>query len=262
MDPKTIQQLAELIGSQLSSHLPTIFAVQFVATLVAAAIATVVGSFLSEYFKTKGKTLATKADFDELQRQLAKQTEAVETIKSEISRRDWAQREWQNLPRTKIEALIEKMHDCGEFLEKHGAAARRAESLTDRDPLNELSTIATLYFPELSNEADKYTITCREMLVENSRLALELKKTDDDKANSRAYSAYKLKLDELVPVILDAGSVGLSNRGEAAADGIREARGYKNVLDLRGSGRNVHQTVVAHDEVSALLSYADGSTIR
>jgi hypothetical protein len=40
--------------------------VQGLITLCAAGA----GAFLSEYFRTRGKNLATKADFDELQRQL------------------------------------------------------------------------------------------------------------------------------------------------------------------------------------------------
>jgi hypothetical protein len=34
-----------------------------------------------------------------------------EGIKSEVSQRDWAQREWTTLRRVKLESLLEKMHE-------------------------------------------------------------------------------------------------------------------------------------------------------
>jgi hypothetical protein len=44
--------------------------------------------------KTRGKNLATKAGFKDLQDQLSANTELVETIKVEVGQKDWARREW------------------------------------------------------------------------------------------------------------------------------------------------------------------------
>jgi hypothetical protein len=74
-----------------------------------AVIAGLVSSLTAlgvSYFRTRGQNLATKHDFEELQKQLKANTELVETIKSEVSQRDWAQREWTNLRRVKLEALL------------------------------------------------------------------------------------------------------------------------------------------------------------
>ena len=58
-----------------------------VVTLIAAAV----GAFIGEYLRTRGKNLATRADFESLQAQLRANTQTVESIKSEVSQRDWAQ---------------------------------------------------------------------------------------------------------------------------------------------------------------------------
>jgi hypothetical protein len=97
LDEVAIQKIAAEVVRHLPSYPWVLLAVQLVLTLAAAGI----GSFLGEYLRTRGKNLATKADFDSLQDQLRANTELVETIKAEVGQKDWAQREWTNLRRTK-----------------------------------------------------------------------------------------------------------------------------------------------------------------
>src|SRR5262249_58022566 len=113
MDELTIQKIAAEVVRHLPSYPWLVLLVQVLLTLVAAGA----GAFFGEYFRTRGKNLATKADFDSLQEQLRATTQTVETIKSEVAQKDWAQREWTNLRRTKLEALLEKMHDCEAYLD-------------------------------------------------------------------------------------------------------------------------------------------------
>jgi hypothetical protein len=75
-----------------------------------------VGSFAGAYLKIRGTNLATKSDFIDLQNQLRANTELVETIKAEVGQWDWMQREWTNLRRVKLEALLDKLHECEEYL--------------------------------------------------------------------------------------------------------------------------------------------------
>jgi hypothetical protein len=98
MDKDTIQQIAAEVVARLPitgyDWLPLV--VQTILMLVVA-----VGAALSgPYLMTRAKQLATKHDFDELQTQLKANTELVEMIKSEVSQRDWAQREWTNIRRS------------------------------------------------------------------------------------------------------------------------------------------------------------------
>jgi hypothetical protein len=122
MDPATIQQIAAEVARHLPSYPWTLLAVQVVLTLAALGI----GVFLGEYLKTRGKNLATKADFDSLQNQLSDQTRLVETIRSEVGQKDWARREWTNLRRIKLEELMEKMHECETYLDRLSRRASKA----------------------------------------------------------------------------------------------------------------------------------------
>ena len=47
------------------------------------------GSWFSSYFKEKGRNLATKEDFNEITRQLEKNTEIIEDVKNRFSEKGW-----------------------------------------------------------------------------------------------------------------------------------------------------------------------------
>ena len=154
MEPEIIKKIAEQIVQYLPTYSWTFLGVQLLLTIVAAAI----GAFLSEYLKTRGKHLATKADFDSLQAQLRANTELVETVKAEVNQKDLAKREWRNLRCLKIEQLLAKAHDCNDYLDQlvHNAAERKV--LEVRDPLGEFKTIADIYFPELKTAVGAYSL--------------------------------------------------------------------------------------------------------
>ena len=112
-------------------------------------------AWVGAYLKIKGENLATKQNFDDLLKQQEETAKAVEDIKSEISQRDWARREWANLRRIKLEALLEKMHGCQTYLDQYDAYSRDhtlKAAAPEHDPMGELQTIAELYRPELRDE--------------------------------------------------------------------------------------------------------------
>jgi hypothetical protein len=75
---------------------------------------------------------------------------------------NWAQREWTNLRRIKLEALLEKTHECEDYLDRRlNTALEGKAAIPERDYVNELDVIATLYFPELKNEVDQFVGICR-----------------------------------------------------------------------------------------------------
>jgi hypothetical protein len=166
MDPNTIQQIAtEVVHRLLPYADPWAFwpIVSIITALVAGA-----GAWGGAFFKIKGENFATKQDFEGLQERLKATTELVEGIKSEVSQRDWAQREWTNLRRVKLEALVEKTHECEVYLNRRRHDAMDGKgALPERDPVDELFALAALYFRELENEVGRFAILCREqnMLV-------------------------------------------------------------------------------------------------
>ena len=130
-----------------------------IITILAAGL----GAWFASFLKTKGQNFATKKDFNELQKQLKANTELVETIKSEVGQRDWAQREWTNLRRIKLEALLEKMHECEAYLDRcRKTATGGAIPEDDHDYFSELDTISTLYCREVRKESDDFVLACHE----------------------------------------------------------------------------------------------------
>jgi hypothetical protein len=147
MDPDTIQKIA----AELAKHLSGYWWVLGVQALVMAG-AGAFGAYFGEFFRTRGKIAATKADFDTLQAQLLANTQLAESVKADIGQKDWAKCEWTNIRRIKLEALFDKLHDSVAYLNAYYSKATDGLAFNDHDPMNEMDTIATMYFPELKSE--------------------------------------------------------------------------------------------------------------
>jgi len=174
-------------------------ALLMILNVVIAALVSALTALGVSYFRTRGQNLATKHDFHELQKQLKANTELVETIKSEVSQRDWAQREWTNLRRVKLEALLEKMHDCDLYLERRRSEAFEGKVWSvEPDPINELDVIAALYFREIKNEIDRFTFACRELTVSTAhfgKAVMAAVQSIDPAAQRVAFDTFEAKWD-------------------------------------------------------------------
>ncbi len=95
------------------------------------------GAYLGKYFGKRGELYATKADFDEILRQLAKTTEVAEQVRSAVSHADWAAREWKTIRRIKLEELVQCAISVDEWLDYK---------------LSALSDIVNQYYIQVSNE--------------------------------------------------------------------------------------------------------------
>jgi hypothetical protein len=164
MDKVTIQEIATEIVARLPyGDRYWLFLLVNVIVMALVGVLAVLGT---SYLRTRGQNLATKHDFDELQKQLRANTELVETIKSEVGQKDWAQRQWTNLRRTKLEELVEKMHDCEAFLDQLRRRAVKGElEMGERDPMGPLQTIGDLYFLELRSEVYRFASKWRELAM-------------------------------------------------------------------------------------------------
>jgi hypothetical protein len=199
MDQGTIEKLADELAKHLPSYPVWGILLQVLLTITAAWM----GAFLGEYFRTRGRNLATKADFDTLTQQLRTTTETVETIRSEVSQKDWAKREWINLRRVKLEALLEKMHDCDDYLEQVRTKAFEGEMLRERDPQPELTTIATLYFPELTTHVHNYSAPYRQQIQHRNVLVTALMAAGTDMtARLKAFAQHSAGFQEHYPELL------------------------------------------------------------
>lgn len=117
-------------------------------------LSTVIGSYVSTYIGKRAETKATKADLDEILRQLKKTTETAEEIRTAISHADWATREWKSIRRTKLESLLESAIGARDWLiQQQRSCILFHEDNRQPSPSARVLQLAFLYFPELVNEA-------------------------------------------------------------------------------------------------------------
>ncbi|MDR5801587.1 hypothetical protein [Caballeronia sp. LZ001] len=137
-------------------------ALQLLITLVVAGG----GAWAGAYLREKGKGLATKED-------VGKITGIVEQVKVEISRQDWAHREWTNLRRIKLEELLAAAQDRSAYMFAVEKSAPTGKVIDQDDPIFRLDNLVALYFPELQGAVSGLTA------VANSRILLALKITSE-----------------------------------------------------------------------------------
>ena len=133
----------------------------------------------------------------------------VETIKAEVGQKEWARREWANLRRTKLEALLDKMHDCEVYRDRlrHKTfyiGISTDPEFSERDPVSELSAIAELYFPELLGDAYEFISACRSQLQLGYALMPKLVGMIDPDARKTALTEYSDMLDQTTLAIVEA----------------------------------------------------------
>lgn len=130
------------------------------AVLVAlVAVSGVVSAFVTTYLRRRAEAFATKADFDELLRQVRASTEASESVKSAIAKSDWAEREWRTLRRIKLEELLTAMHEAMHRLDKEMDARFFNEPMpSDFSPIWKIEVLSTLYFPEIQSESNAFSL--------------------------------------------------------------------------------------------------------
>lgn len=170
MDKEVIKQIAEAVAAQLSTHSTMVFIVQAILLIAAGAA----GAFFGEFLRSKGKHLATKADFESLKEQLHANTKLVETVKAEVNREDWALREWTNLRRLKLEELLKLRGDCHTYLDRYQAAAFRVEGFNEHSPIQDFEVTAALYFPELQEQTHDFLAWCHRLNIATSHLSRDM----------------------------------------------------------------------------------------
>jgi hypothetical protein len=198
MDQETIQKIAAEVVKHLPNYPLALLAVQTVLMLIAAAL----GAFLSEYLKTRGKHLATKADFDTLESQLRANTELVEGVKADVAQKDWAKREWTNLRRVKLEDLLNELHECEQYADRRRTRALEGKGAEegDHDPAQKLQTLGILYFPQLSKQIGDYLAVHRNLMVATIKLAQDVSRSGGHQpAYGEATAEFKSSWNHYLP---------------------------------------------------------------
>ncbi|AOS83296.1 hypothetical protein BIU88_03545 [Chlorobaculum limnaeum] len=121
--------------------------------------ATAAFSFFSGLFQKKGEQTATKADLNNLVKQIEATTKAQEEIKTSIAHLDWSQREWKKLRITKLEELTTSLYKYRneisllyKKLSNDKIDIKNKKQIVNNPPRWNGIVIATLFFPELKDK--------------------------------------------------------------------------------------------------------------
>lgn len=127
----------------------------YVALICVALLSTVCTALLEGWAKKKGEIAATKADFQEIVRQLKATTTATKSVELALSHNDWIQRERNALKRAKLEKLIEAAYAIAKWISNEARLALIDGTQDATVAVYEFEMLSTLYFPELSEQTGK-----------------------------------------------------------------------------------------------------------
>lgn len=152
----TPEQIAKLIVAELfPGGSPWIL-------LILVLVASFIGAFFGKYAETKAQNLATREDFESLQKQLKDSTALVEGIRASFARTDWATKEWATIRIKKIEELMVAVASCESFLEVTRQETRNnTYQIGKESPFDKTAILAELYLPELEGEVSEYVNHCK-----------------------------------------------------------------------------------------------------
>ena len=145
LDPILRDAIDEIVRGAMLQNWPFYGLVAAIALL-----STVIGNAISSYARTRGQTLATKADFEEILRQLQASTKATEDIKASVQHSDWLSREWKVVRRTKLEELLDSAYAAELWLKAYRDRwIFQTTGELGPDPIDKARRLCALYFPEL-----------------------------------------------------------------------------------------------------------------
>ena len=150
MHPDLAREIAEaIVRDQLLLNW-RFYALVCALTLIASAA----GNWLGSYIKKRGETFATKADMQEILKQLHDTTRVTEEVRSAVSHADWVAREWRTTRRLKLEELLSTAYSIDRWLDSQKSKWVVHDMAVESDsaPMDRLKIIAALYFPELQAE--------------------------------------------------------------------------------------------------------------
>lgn len=110
-------------------------------------------NFINSYAKKRGERLATKADIDEIKKELASTTEITEKIKNDIVHQVWRKQQIETIKRSKLEEYLQHIYISQESLsvDMNNKYFKTNESI-DTYAMSKATMLQKLYFPELKEE--------------------------------------------------------------------------------------------------------------
>ncbi|KRB08930.1 hypothetical protein [Lysobacter sp. Root690] len=139
-----------------------------IGSLVTALVWVVFGVLragAAAYAGKKGENLATKEDLANAVRQMKEFEEA----RTSVAHRDWIAREWKGVRARNLEPLLAALHESYDYIQAvvlfyfHEVGERVPNDF--RAPRVRVLTLQQLYYPELSEQVNKYLDRCDDLRV-------------------------------------------------------------------------------------------------
>lgn len=145
----TEEQILELSKIIVNKEILTNWQV-YILFISLSLIGNYVATFINSYAKKRGENLATKADINEIKKQLASTTEITTTIKNDIEHQVWRKQQIEIIKRNKIEEYLQYIYIAQENLSKkmNNGYFKTTESIDDY-AMSKATMLQKLYFPEL-----------------------------------------------------------------------------------------------------------------
>lgn len=150
MSEELIREIAQEIVRQMPPMGGWAYYVILVLCMVASA-------FLGAYLRKRGETYATKADMEEVLKQLKETTQTVEEVRTAVAHQDWQSREWKTLRRTKLEELSISIHEIHATSLSYMREIIFAEQVASEELKGwKVVMLCMLYFPDLKGPVQKF----------------------------------------------------------------------------------------------------------
>ncbi|MCI5159033.1 MAG: hypothetical protein D3906_11495 [Candidatus Electrothrix sp. AUS1_2] len=205
------------------------------ALLLLSLLSGVVGAFLSKYFGKRAETAATKADFDEILRQVEETTKIAKQVSSKVDHADWVAREWRTLRRVKLEELVQSAISFPNWLSQQASAyseygsptlSSEQESENQKiraitSPANHVSMISTLYFSELKEQSQalaRLSGTSSKMFIKLGREQIRNTQSPPGQESTETWDSFMNDLEQHHRKALDV----VSEFKEKAAEIMRD----------------------------------------
>jgi hypothetical protein len=161
----TEEQVLELAKIIVDREILTNWQV-YILIISLSLIGNYMATFITSYAKKRGENLATKADIDEIKKQLASTTEITTKIKNDIEHQVWRKQQIEIIKRNKIEEYLQYIYIAQENLSKkmNNAYFKTTEPI-DEHAMSKSTMLQKLYFPELKEAHSIFLTANAEFLM-------------------------------------------------------------------------------------------------
>ena len=126
---------------------------QYLLIIACTFVGAAAGAYSSAYFRKRGETFATKADFETLLSQLRATTDMTEDIRRRVSHEGWLEQQRRSTRKEKLEELLKAAYEVHLWLDREKDHVLFDETPnTLPDPTYKVAILEALYFRELGDQ--------------------------------------------------------------------------------------------------------------